>query len=211
MYLPAQFEESRIDVLHALIRARPLATLVTLASTGINANHIPLLLAQGPGEFGRLQGHVARSNPVWQDLVAGVEALAVFHGPEGYISPSWYPTKQQHGKVVPTWNYAVVHAYGTLRVIEDPAWLRSQLEALTAQSEAALVKPWAIADAPEEYIKHLMAGIVGIEMVITRLSGKWKASQNQPAENQSGVIAGLSELGATELAALVEKATRNTG
>ena len=208
MYIPQPFEESRIAVLHELIRARPLATLVTLSAAGLNANHIPLHLSAVSGGFGSLRGHVARANPVWQDLVPEVDALAVFHGPQGYISPSLYPAKKQHGQVVPTWNYAVVHAYGTLNVIEDPAWLRSQLEALTCQSEAGLAAPWAVADAPREYIDRLAAEIVGIEMVITRLNGKWKASQNQSPENQAGVVAGLGEQGATELAALVEAACR---
>ena len=209
MYIPQHFEESRIEVLHGLMRAHPLATLVTLSGAGINANHIPLHLSEDAGQFGRLQGHVARANSVWQDLAPEVEALAIFHGPQGYISPSWYPTKKQHGQVVPTWNYAVVHAYGTLQVIRDPAWIRSQLEALTRQSEAALAEPWTIADAPQDYIDRLASGIVGIEMVITRLSGKWKASQNQPPGNQAGVIAGLGEQGAAELAALVAERSRN--
>ncbi len=210
MYLPKHFEEARIDVLHALIRARPLATLVTMSATGITANHLPLHLSPGQGELGCLQGHVARSNPVWQDFVPAVEALAIFHGPEGYISPSWYPTKQQHGKVVPTWNYAVVHVTGVLRVIDDPAWLRKQLEAITTQSEAVLPHPWAVADAPPEYVERLAAGIVGIELAITKISGKWKMSQNQPTENQAGVIAALGQRGDTELAALVEKSTRTS-
>ena len=150
MYVPRHFEESRIEVLHELMRARPLATLVTMSAAGINANHVPLHLSPDSGRFGCLRRHVARANPVWQDLVAEVEALAIFHGPQGYISPSWYPSKKQHGQVVPTWNYAVVHAYGTLRVIEDPAWLRSQLEALTARHEAASAEPWAVADAPQD-------------------------------------------------------------
>ena len=208
MYLPRQFEESRIEVLHALMRARPLATLVTMSAAGLNANHLPLLLSENGGQFGSLLGHVARANPVWQEFDAGVEALAIFHGPQGYVSPSWYPTKKQHGQVVPTWNYAVVHAYGTLRVIQDPGWIRSQIEALTRQSEAAFAEPWAVADAPPEYIDRLAEAIVGIEMVITRLSGKWKASQNQSAVNQAGVIAGLVAQGSAELAALVEASCR---
>jgi len=210
MYIPQHFAESRIEVLHGLMRAHPLATLVTLCGAGIDANHIPLHLSEDAGQFGRLQGHVARANPVWRNLAAEVEALAIFHGPQGYISPSWYPTKKQHGQVVPTWNYAVVHAYGTLQVIQDPDWIRNQLEALTRQSEAALAEPWSIADAPPDYIERLAAGIVGIEMVITRLSGKWKASQNQPPGNQAGVITGLGEQGAAELAALVAERSRNT-
>lgn len=212
MYLPSHFEESRVEVLHDLIRAHPFATLVTLSSGGINANHIPLHLSQEPGRFGTLRGHVARANPMWSDLVQDVEALAIFQGPESYITPSWYPTKREHGKVVPTWNYVVVHAYGSLRVIDDPAWLRSQLEALTAQHEASFSDPWSISDAPREFTDRLIGAIVGIELVITRLTGKWKVSQNQPARNQAGVVSGLKERGsrgASEMAALVEEVSRN--
>jgi transcriptional regulator len=150
---------------------------------------------------------VARANPLWKDLVSGVEALAIFQGPDQYVSPSWYPAKREHGRVVPTWNYAVVHARGALRVIDDPAWLRGQLEALTAGQEASLSEPWAISDAPREYTDRLIGAIVGIEMTITTLTGKWKVSQNQPAENQAGVVSGLNDLGsadAREMAELVE-------
>ena len=191
MYIPKQFEEPRVDVMHALIRARPLATLVTLSSGGLNANHVPLYLAESPAPFGTLQGHVARANPILSDLNSNSESLAVFHGPNAYITPSWYATKNETGKVVPTWNYAVVHAYGFLRVVDDAAWLRAQLEALTAHNEAPFAEPWTVSDAPQEYIAKLMTAIVGIEMVITKLSGKWKVSQNQPAQNQAGVVAGL--------------------
>jgi len=191
MYIPRQFEEPRVDVMHALIRAQPLATLVTLSSGGLNANHIPLHLAESPAPFGTLQGHVARANPILSDLNSEIESLAVFHGPNAYITPSWYATKKETGKVVPTWNYAVVHAYGFLRIVDDAAWLRAQLEALTAHNEAQFAEPWTVSDAPDEYIEKLMTAIVGIEMVITKLSGKWKVSQNQPAQNQAGVVAGL--------------------
>ena len=133
MYIPKHFEEPRIDVLHELIRARPLATLITLSSNGINANHIPLHIFMEPTPYGTLRGHVARLNPVWNDFHTEVEVLAIFHGPDSYITPSWYPTKKETGKVVPTWNYAVVHAYGTMRVIEDPVWLRTLLKTCDAQ------------------------------------------------------------------------------
>lgn len=193
--------------MHELIRARPLATLVTLSSGGLNANHIPLHLSESPAPLGALHGHVARANPMLSDFAGDVESLAVFHGPNAYISPSWYTTKGQTGKVVPTWNYVVVHAYGSLRVVDDAAWLRAQLEDLTADNEAPFPEPWAVSDAPHEYIEGMMAGIVGIEMVITRLSGKWKVSQNQPAQNRSSVVAGLKAVGlpdALAVAALVE-------
>ncbi len=211
MYIPSQFEEPRVDVMHALIRAQPLATLVTLSSGGLNANHVPLHLSESPAPFGTLQGHVARANPVLSDLTGNIESLAVFHGPNAYISPSWYATKKESGKVVPTWNYAVVHAYGFLRVVDNAAWLRAQLEELTAHNEAPFSESWAVSDAPREYIEKLMTAIVGIEMVITKLSGKWKVSQNQPTQNQAGVVAGL-EAGslpdALAMAALVARRDR---
>lgn len=207
MYVPKQFEELRVDVTHELIRARPLATLVTLSSGGLNANHIPLYLSESPAPFGTLQGHVARANPMLNDLANDIESLAVFHGPNAYITPSWYATKRETGKVVPTWNYAVVHAYGFLRIVDNAAWLRAQLEDLTTHNEASFSEPWAVSDAPHEHIEKIMAGIVGIEMIITKLSGKWKVSQNQPAQNQASVVAGLKASNrpdAPAMAALVE-------
>lgn len=198
MYIPKQFDEQRVDVLHELIRARPLATLVTLSASGLNANHIPLHVSAAPAPLGTLRGHVARANPLLDDLAKDVEALAVFHGPDVYITPAWYATKQETGKVVPTWNYAVVHAYGFLRIIDDAAWLRDQLEALTAHNEATFPTPWAVSDAPHDYTERLIKAIVGIEMVITRLYGKWKVSQNQPAPNRAGVVAGLHASGLPE-------------
>lgn len=209
MYIPSHFEEIRIEILHDLIRSYPLAVLVTMSSGGLNANHIPLHLSAEPGGKGILRGHVARANPIWSDLVEGVEALAIFQGPNSYISPSWYPAKQEHGKVVPTWNYTAVHAYGTLRIIDDAAWLRSQLEMLTSQHEAAFDTPWTVDDAPPEFIDRMLGAIVGIEIVITRLSGKWKISQNQPPANREGVILGLQENGsdrAMDMAELVKLA-----
>lgn len=212
MYTPKHFEEPRIDVMHELMRARPLATLVTLSSGGLAANHIPLHLADAPAPFGTLRGHVARANPVWNDFAKDIEVLAIFHGPDSYITPSWYATKQETGKVVPTWNYAVVHAYGALRVIDDAAWVRAQLEVLTAHNEAGFAKQWAVSDAPHEYTDKLLEAIVGFEIVITKLTGKWKASQNQPAQNQASVIAGLNNSGvrgAAEMAALVAANAKN--
>jgi len=212
MYIPKHFEEPRIEVMHELMRARPLATLVTLTSNGIEANHIPMHLADAPAPFGTLRGHVARANPLWSDFATEVEVLAIFHGPDSYITPSWYATKKETGKVVPTWNYAVVHAYGTLRVIDDAAWVRAQLEALTAHNEAGFARPWAVADAPHEYTEKLIGSIVGFEIVITKLTGKWKVSQNQPAQNQAGVIEGLknSDLrDAQAMAKLVAASAKN--
>ncbi len=214
MYLPAQFEQPDIEVMHELIRNRPLATLVTLGANGINANHIPLHLEPTPEPFGVLCGHIARANPLWRDLVSNVETLAIFHGPDAYISPSWYATKQEAGKVVPTWNYAVVHAYGSLRIIDDAVWVRTQLEALTQQNEAAFPESWAVSDAPEDFTEKLLGAVVGIEMVITRLTGKWKVSQNQPPQNRHSVIQGLNASGqgeAVAMAALVDAGVNHVG
>lgn len=191
MYIPKHFDEPRVEVLHALMRARPLATLVTLSADGLNANHIPLLLSDEPAPQGTLRGHVARANTIWRDAAQDLDVLAVFHGPDAYITPSWYPGKAENGKAVPTWNYAVAHAYGRLRVMDDAVWLRAHLEALTRNHEATMPEPWHVSDAPQDYIEKMMAAVVGIEIVITRLLGKWKLSQNQPAQNQAGVIAGL--------------------
>jgi transcriptional regulator len=164
-------------------------------------------LSVSPDPYGTLQGHVARTNPLLDDIKQKQEALAIFHGPNAYITPSWYATKKETGKVVPTWNYAVVHAYGNLRIIDNPEWLRSQLEALTDHNEKLLSEPWAVGDAPKEFTEKLLLSIVGIEMKITKLLGKWKVSQNQPAENQQGIIEGLKtneQLGASEMAGLVK-------
>lgn len=207
MYIPKQFEEPRVEVLHELIRTYPLATLVNHSSSGLNANHIPLYLSESPSPYGTLQGHIARANPLFGEIAGGIEALAIFHGPNSYITPSWYATKKETGKVVPTWNYAVVHAYGVLRVVDNASWLRAQLDALTDHNEASFAEPWAVSDAPAEHIEKTMTAIVGVEMVITKMLGKWKVSQNQPTQNQAGVISGLQARGLGEseaMAALVE-------
>jgi len=164
---------------------------VVLGQTELIANHIPLLLDSTQGQHGTLRGHVARSNPVWRNFDSPLEALAVFQGPQAYVSPSWYPSKQADGKVVPTWNYAVVHAYGKPQVMEDPQWLHGHLTRLTAEHESGRSEPWHVADAPEDYIQQMMKGVVGIEMRIDRIQGKWKVSQNRRIADRLGVIAGL--------------------
>lgn len=195
MYTPNHFDQADTATLHALMRAQPLATLITLASSGLDANHIPLHLSAELGPLGTLRGHVARGNPVWKDLTPELDVLAVFHGVQAYVSPNWYPSKAENGKAVPTWNYAVVHAHGTLKVVEDATWLRAHLNALTAQNEASQVQPWKPSDAPPDYLEKMMSAIVGIEIEINRLSGKFKLSQNQTAPNQVGVIQGLRATG----------------
>ena len=197
MYLPAQFKEDRIPILHDLIRAHPFATLITLDASGVVANHLPMELDATAGPFGTLRGHVARGNPMWKAPRLDVESLAVFQGAQHYITPSYYATKAATGKVVPTWNYAAVHAYGTLRVIDDPVWLRAFVEQLTDRHEAAHAAAsgdvaWKVGDAPEAFIATMVGAIVGIELPIARIEGKWKVSQNRPAEDRAGVVAGLS-------------------
>jgi transcriptional regulator len=212
VYIPKQFEELRVEVMHELVRAYPLATLVTHSSSGLNANHIPLHLSESPAPYGTLQGHIARANPLFGEIAGGIEALAIFYGPDSYITPSWYATKKETGKVVPTWNYAVVHAYGVLRVVDNASWLRTQLDALTDHNEASFPEPWAVSDAPADHIDRIMTAIVGVEMVITKMYGKWKVSQNQPTQNQLGVISGLKASGLSEsqaMAALVEAGAKN--
>ena len=191
MYAPNYFEETRVETLHSLIQAHPLGTLVTLTTQGLEANHIPFEIDPAPAPFGTLRCHVARANSVWKDFSREIQALAVFQGTDTYISPSWYPTKQESGKVVPTWNYAVVHAYGPLQVIEDRQWLRQFVERLTNRHESGRSDPWKVSDAPADYIDQLTGSIVGIEMPIVRLIGKWKVSQNRPARDQAGAIDGL--------------------
>ncbi len=208
MYIPAHFAEPNVEVIHELMRARPLATLITHTSAGLDANPIPLRLLPDPAPFGVLRGHVARANPIWKDVAPGGEVLAVFHGPDAYITPSWYATKAETGRAVPTWNYAVAHAHGTLCIVDDAGWLRAELEAFTAQHEAAFPPPWRLADAPDDYVEKMLAAVVGIEIAVTRLVGKWKTSQNQPARNKEGIARGLREVGgeaAAEMAKLVER------
>ncbi len=194
MYIPKHFAEHDIAEMHALIRAHPLAMLVSHGPDGLDANHIPLLLADAE-PFGTLQGHIARANPLWKAGNVAGEVLVVFQGEESYISPSGYATKAEHGKVVPTWNYAAVHAYGELRVIDDPHWIFAQISALTAAHEASLPQPWAVTDAPADYIEQMLGAIIGIEITMTRLLGKWKVSQNQPAANQASLIAAMEKTG----------------
>jgi len=164
---------------------------VTLGGEGLVANHIPFILDAEAGALGTLRGHVARANGQGRDVRRDIDALVIFQGPQSYITPSWYATKQETGKVVPTWNYAVVHAYGVLRAIEDGDWLKDQIERLTASQEGVRAEPWAVSDAPGGFIEAMMKAIVGIEIGITRLEGKWKVSQNRPAADRQGVVDGL--------------------
>jgi transcriptional regulator len=195
MYLPKHFEETRLDVLRELIRAHPLGALVTLTPHGLDANHLPFELDADGGPFGTLRGHVARANPVWREVSADVEALVIFQGPGSYVSPAWYQTKQETGRVVPTWNYAVVHAHGPLRVVDDRAWLRDFVTRLTDRHESGRDDPWHVTDAPAEYLEGMLGAIVGIEIPLSRLTGKWKMSQNRPPHDRAGVVDALSRVG----------------
>jgi len=211
MYNPNHFEETRPEVLHALVAQHPLATVVGHTPEGLVADHIPLMLRTDAAGRATLVGHVARQNPIWQPGADGQprQVLAVFQGASAYISPNWYATKADGGKVVPTWNYAVVHAHGALGAVHDAAWKLALLNQLTRTHESPQPHPWAVADAPADYIERLLAAIVGIEIPVVRLQGKWKVSQNQPAANQQGVLAGLNAAGGAEqlaMAKLVEQA-----
>jgi len=213
MYLPTHFEETRTEVLHAAIRAHPLGTLVTLDTAGeLQANPIPFLIEPGAQPHGALRGHVARANPLWRETRGDVDALVVFHGVQGYISPGWYPSKTEHGKVVPTWNYLVVQARGRLRAIDDTAWVHALVARLTDRFESARPAPWAIGDAPPDYIETMLRAIVGIEIELGALIGKWKLSQNRNTADRDGVVAGLAALGddaqAAEMAAAVAERGR---
>jgi transcriptional regulator len=204
VYLPSHFEETRVESLHELIREHSLGTLVTLGSQGLNANHVPFEIEATPAPFGTLQCHVARVNPVWRDFSKDSETLVIFQGAQIYITPSWYATKKETGKVVPTYNYLVVHAYGRLRVVEDRAWLRNLVERLTNRHEAGRQEPWKVTDAPEDYLETMLGAIVGIEIPVTRLLGKWKASQNRPTVDRDGVARGLSEIDAADARAMAK-------
>jgi transcriptional regulator len=196
MYLPAHFEEGRTEVLHALIARHPLGTLVTQHRDGaLRADPVPFLIEPGPTERGTLRGHVARTNPLWRESRGEVEALVVFQGAQSYISPAWYPAKAEHGKVVPTWNYVVVQARGALRAIDDAAWVRALVTRLTERHEASRDEPWHVADAPPDYIDSMLRAIVGIEIELSSLVGKWKVSQNRSAADREGVAAALAALG----------------
>ncbi|MEM1435367.1 MAG: FMN-binding negative transcriptional regulator [Pseudomonadota bacterium] len=208
MYTPSAFGESDPAVHASLIREHPLATVITVGGAAPDAFHLPLVLNREAGPLGVLEGHLPRANPVSQQAAGGIAALAVFQGPQGYISPAWYPGKRAHGRVVPTWNYAVVHVRGVLRTIDDPAWVRAQLDALTRQQEADAAEPWQVSDAPAPFTDRQLEALVGLELRIESSVGKWKMSQNRSAADQQGVIDGLEARGdstSLELAGLVAR------
>jgi len=189
MYLPKHFEQPDRDALIALMRERPLATLIVATPDGPTADLIPLEFHPDDGAQGTLRGHVARANPLWRH--AGAHTLAVFTGPEAYVSPGWYPSKREHGKVVPTWNYTMVQARGLLTAVDDAPWLRALVGRLTDHHEATQARPWSVSDAPDDYVQQMLRAIVGIEIALTSLAGKWKVSQNRNAADREGVAQGL--------------------
>jgi transcriptional regulator len=189
VYLPKHFEQNDPAVLAAAMHAYPLATLIVATADGPTADLIPLEFHPGIGAHGSLRGHVARANPLWR--AAGAAVLAVFHGPQAYVSPNWYPSKREHGKVVPTWNYTMVQARGTLRAVDDAPWVHALVNQLTDRHESTQAKAWAVSDAPADYVQQMLRAIVGIEIELSSLLGKWKVTQNRSVADRLGVAAGL--------------------
>lgn len=207
MHIPKNFEQNDPEQLKTVIRDYSFATLITHSDAGLEANHIPMVLVES-GNQDFLQGHLALANPLWKSIKDGSNVLVVFHGPNSYISPNYYPTKQETGKVVPTWNYVAVHVKGVMNCIHDDDWKMDLITRLTDQHEAAQEKPWSVSDAPEDYTRRMLPAIVGIEIEITSIVGKWKVSQNQPEKNKQGVITGLSEStnsGDIKMAAIIKE------
>ncbi len=208
MYQPPHYREDRLEVQHALIKAHPLGLLITTGGSGLIANPIPFALDPSASSLGTLRAHLSRANPQWKDFDPAQEVLVVFQGVETYITPSWYEGKREHGKVVPTWNYAIVQAYGRMKTVDDPAWLLQQITAITDMQEASRAEPWSVNDAPSDFLAGQIKGIVGIEIEITRIEGKWKVSQNKPEADRRGVAEGLRVSGneaAHRMAELVDK------
>jgi transcriptional regulator len=212
MYTPAHFKIEDAAAVHTLMRAHPFAILVTQGADGLTATHLPTVLkVDDASPLGRIECHLARPNPQWKTFAAGSEALMIFQGAEAYVRPGWYPSKAEHGKAVPTWNYAAVHAYGPLRAMHDKAWLLAHVGELSGQQEAPYAVPWSVADAPESYLEVMARGIVGLTLEIVRFEGKMKMSQNRDLRDRSGVVQGLgerSEAGDAETAALVQRFMR---
>lgn len=206
MYIPSAFNEDDLATLHRQIEATRLAVLVTFGARGLQANHVPLLLSPEQGPYGTLYGHLSKANPQWQEMEAGAEALLIFPGPDAYVSPSFYPSKAEHGQAVPTWNYLAIHAYGIPEVFHDAHRLRNLVSALTDKHEAGRPKPWTLEEAPADYIAKMLSAIVGFVIPISRLEGKRKLTQNRSAADIAGVRDGLAaspELNDNEIARLM--------
>ena len=200
MYLPPHFAVTDPEALHQLMQANPLGALITCGEGGLDANHLPFEFDGEQGAHGVLRAHVARNNPLWQEVTEGQEVLVIFRAADGYISPNWYPSKQEHHKQVPTWNYAVVHAHGRIRVRDDARFVRRLLATLTRTQEAAEPSPWKMADAPRDYLETMVQAVVGIEIEIERLVGKFKLGQNKEAADRLGAANALQERGQSALA-----------
>ncbi len=204
MYEPPLHREDDLGRQHALIEARTIGLLISHGPQGLIANAVPFLLDPAASKLGTLKAHVARANLQWRNLAESPEALVVFQGPDHYVSPSWYPTKQETHKVVPTWNYVMVQARGLAWVIEDDEWLQRQIAALTLKQEASRDTPWAVNDAPPDFIALQRKAIVGIEIEIADIRGKWKTSQNRSAADRAGVVNGLEAIGDEPARAMAE-------
>ena len=214
MYTPTPFKESRVPVLQAFMRRHPFATMVAVVSGALDAVDVPLLIDPAAGPLGGLRGHIAKANPLWREVADGAEVLAIFRGAHGYVSPRWYPSKREHGRVVPTWNYEVVHSRGTIRWVHEPTWVRDLVSDLTDQHEAGRADAWSLNDAPEDYVAGMLIAVVGFEVLITSLTGQMKLSQNKSHTDRAGVVAGLEESEdsrSVDLAALVAGAVRESG
>lgn len=207
MYIPPHFQESRPEELEKVLQEHPLGTLVYTTSAGLDATHLPFVHKAEAEACGRLYAHVARKNSLWQEVAAGAEVLVIFQGPEAYISPNWYPSKHETHKMVPTWNYQVVHVRGKIRFVEDPKILRGWVALLTHEQEARAQesKPWKMSDGDKDHIAHLLEQIVGVEIKITQMTGATKMSQNRQERDKAGVIQALRERGADATAEAVEK------
>ncbi len=202
MYTPIANREDNPGTLKAFMRENPFCSLVTMTKAGLIATHLPTVLRETGDGFGVLQGHVARGNSQWREFSPDVEAMAIFTGPQHYISANWYPGKQTHGEEVPTWNYVAVHAYGQLRSVEDPQWIIDHVSSLTDQAEIISPVPWKVSDAPPEFILKMARAIVGLELEITRVQGRWKASQNREENEADSVMTALDQLGTPASAAM---------
>lgn len=206
MYVSPHFAESRPEELHRVIREHPLGVLVTHGAAGLDADHIPFEFDPGAGPLGTLTAHVARANPLWQRCPTGTPVMAIFRGAEGYISPNWYPSKHEAHRQVPTWNYEVVHAHGTITVHDDERFVRGLVARLTRRHEAAEPRPWKMSDAPPEYVDSLLRNIVGIEIAVTSLVGKAKLSQNREVRDRLNAADTLAARGQGELAQAMRRA-----
>lgn len=204
LYNPNHFRVDDDDALQAFIRDHAFATLVSTRDGNLSVSHLPMILETGNKGSSTLKGHIARANGHWKDIGDGIEALAIFHGPQAYVTPQWYPSKLEHAKVVPTWNYAVAHVHGRARTVEDSDWLHAHVSALTNANEAAFAHQWAVEDAPADYLDKMLKAIVGIEIAVTRVEGKWKLSQNRTEADRLGVTNGLAARSNAEARAVHE-------